>query len=280
MKTVIYTADPQLRSPRRLLGQMRADLGASWGLAWRLTIRDIKAQYRRSILGILWAFIPPVVTALVFIALNRGGVIEIRETDLPYAAFALFGTTLWFVFTEALNSPLKVMNANRSMFSKVKFPPEALILSAAGSVLFQLIFKVIILIGVFIYFKLPLTWELAAAPFAILALLVLGLTIGLFIAPMGLLYSDVASALAPITMLWLFVTPVIYPPPQAFPYSLLNDLNPVSPLLVGARDLGTGGSISNPVSFGVVTGLAVCGLLLAWLVYRVSIPILVERTDA
>jgi lipopolysaccharide transport system permease protein len=56
--------ESQIQHPVQLLKSMWFDLLASRELAWRLLVRDISAQYRQSFLGIFWAFVPPIVTAL------------------------------------------------------------------------------------------------------------------------------------------------------------------------------------------------------------------------
>lgn len=53
---IVYTPESRLRHPVILLREMRRDLLASRGLAWQLLVRDIKAQYRQSLLGVFWAF--------------------------------------------------------------------------------------------------------------------------------------------------------------------------------------------------------------------------------
>jgi lipopolysaccharide transport system permease protein len=130
MPEVIYTPESQMRTPGRLLRSMWQDLKASKELSWRLFIRDIFAQYRQSLLGIFWAFLPPIVMGLVFIILRSKNVVNFGETDIPYPVFALVGTTLWQVFTESLNAPLKSVTMARPMLAKINFPREALIVSA------------------------------------------------------------------------------------------------------------------------------------------------------
>jgi len=61
----IYTPESQLRHPRQLLRAMFHDLKASRELAWRLFGRNISSQYRQSMLGYFWAFLPPLFTTLV-----------------------------------------------------------------------------------------------------------------------------------------------------------------------------------------------------------------------
>lgn len=280
LREVVYTPESKIRHPRRLLSEMWHDLHASRELAWRLMVRDISAQYRRSLLGLFWAFLPPIVTAAIFIILHRQEMFNVRETDLPYPAFVLVGTVLWQVFVDSVNAPLKSVTAARSMLAKIKFPYEALVLSAIGQVLFNLGMKVVILIVVFIAFKIPITWSLALSPFAILMLILLGIFIGLLLTPIGVLYTDISTGLVMVTNLWFYTTPVVYPPPQSFPFSLLTTLNPVSPLLTGTRDLITNGNLENAGAFAVVSVLTFTGLAFAWVLYRLALPILIERMSA
>lgn len=280
LREVVYTPESQLRHPRRLLRSMWHDLLASRELAWRLMIRDISAQYRQSFLGILWAFLPPIAMALVFVVLNSRKLINIGETNIPYPAFAVFGTVLWQVFVDSLNAPLRVVTAAKPMLAKINFPKEALMLSAMGQTLFNLSIRLLILIAVFVIFKIPVTWGVPLSLLAIAVLILLGMTFGLLITPIGILYTDISRGLMVATGLWFFITPVVYPPPTSFPFSLLATLNPVSPILVGARDLATQGVLHNPIPFFVVTCMIFVLLGFAWVVYRLAIPILVERMSA
>ncbi len=279
-REVVYTPESQLRRPRQLLRSMWQDLLASRELAWRLIVRDISAQYRQSFLGLFWAFLPPLATALVFVVLNNRKVINIGETNIPYPAFAMFGTVLWQIFVDSLNAPLKAVTASKPMLAKINFPKEAIILSGMGQALFNLGIKLLILIVVFVIYELPLGWGTALSLLAMLDLMLLGITLGLLITPVGVLYTDIAQGLVLVTGLWFFITPVVYPPPTSLPFSLLAILNPVSPVLVGARDLATEGVLNNAIPFFVVTSIMLVVLFVTWVVYRLAVPILVERMSA
>ncbi|MDY6987007.1 MAG: ABC transporter permease [Thermodesulfobacteriota bacterium] len=280
LPVVIYTPESKLRSPVTMAREMWRDLLASRELAWRLMVRDVSAQYRQSFLGVVWAFLPPIAMALVFVVLNSRKVINITETNIPYPAFVMFGTVLWQVFVDSLNAPLKVVTAAKPMLAKINFPKEALILSGLGQTLFNLSIKLVILMAVVIIFKIPVTLGVPLSILAILDLVLLGTMFGLLITPVGVLYTDIAQGLSLVTGLWFFLTPVVYPPPTSFPFSLLATLNPVSPILVAARDLATEGVLHNPMAFLVVTLLMFVVLLATWVVYRLAIPILVERMSA
>jgi lipopolysaccharide transport system permease protein len=256
------------------------DLIASRELGWRLFVRDISAQYRQSLLGIFWAFLPPIVMGLVFIILRSKNVVNFGETDIPYPVFALVGTTLWQVFTESLNAPLKCVMTARPMLAKINFPREALILSGFYQTVFNFLIKCLILAGIFLVFQIKLTFGLLFFPLTVLMLVLLGLSLGLFLTPIGTLYRDVSSGLFMVTQLWFFVTPVVYPPPQKFPYSLIATLNPVSPILTGARDLLTKGYVTNIAPLLIVSCLTILALFIAWVIFRASLPIIIERMSA
>jgi len=277
---IVYTPESQLRTPLKFLSSMFKNLKASRELSWRLFLRDISAQYRNSLLGISWAFLPPIVMGLIFIILQSNKIINFGETDIPYPVFALVGTTLWQVFSESLNAPLKSVTMARPMLVKINFPREALIVSAFYQIVFNILIKCPILAGICIIFKVHVTWGLLFVPLALLTLVLLGMSLGLLLTPIGTLYTDISSGLTIFTQLWFFLTPVVYPPPQAFPYSLINTLNPVSPILMGTRDLITKGYINNIQLFLIVSSLIIIVMMAAWTIYRLALPIIIERMGA
>ena len=277
---IIYTPESSLRHPLKLFNEMWRDLLASRELAWRLMVRDINSQYRQSLLGISWAFLPSIIMAIGFTLANEANVIQVGKTDLPYPAYVMFSTVLWQTFVEALNAPLQAVILAKPLLAKVNFPREALILAKLGEVFFNFAIKVILIVAVFIWFKVPITWNILLAPVAIIHLILLGTFIGVLLAPLGLLYQDISRGLTLITGFWLFITPIIYPVPKVGIFSLLVNFNPVTPLLVTARELATTGVISHPVEFWVVSILTFIGLIFTWIVFRLAMPFVIERVSS
>lgn len=280
LETVTYSAGSKLNHPGKLIKAMFLDLIKSKELAWRLFVRDISAQYRQSLFGILWAFFPPVVAGIVFIILQSKKIVNFGETEIPYPVFVLIGTTLWQLFIESLNAPLKSVIMSKPMLTKINFPREALVVSAFYQMVFSLLIKSLIIAGVFLIFKVQITSGLLLAPVAVFTLIFLGMAIGLVLTPIGALYGDIQQGISMFTQFWFFVTPVIYPPPKTFPYTLITTINPVSPVLNGARDLMTKGSLDNIVPFAVVGGLTFLTFFMAWVMYRLSLPIVIERLSS
>ncbi|TVP61453.1 MAG: ABC transporter permease [Nodularia sp. (in: Bacteria)] len=277
---VIYTSESRIRHPLQLFREMGRDLLASRELAWRLLVRDISAQYRQSLFGVLWAFLPPIITATGLLVARNAGAVNIGETEIPYPAYVMFSMALWQTFVESLNSPIAAVNSAKPMLAKINFPKEAIILAKVGEVFFNFGIKSILILGLFIWFQIPVTWSILLAPVALIHLVILGTGIGLLLAPIGALYGDIAKAIPLILSPWLLLTPVIYPTPKQGLFATIVNLNPVTPLLVTTRDLATSGLVTNPAGFWVVSGLAFGVLLIAWVWYRLAIPFVVERMSS
>ena len=280
LSSVVYTPESQMRSPVRLAKDMLRDLKNSKELAWRLFVRDISARYRQSFLGVFWAFLPALLSGLVFIVLQAKNVVSFGKVDIPYPVFAIIGTTLWQIFSESVNAPLKAVQGGRAMLAKINFPREALIVAAFYELLCSVAIKLVVILVVIFSFKMSLEPGMLFAVPALLVLILFGMMLGLFLTPIGMLYSDIGSALGVFLQFWFFVTPVVYPPPQSFPYSLITTFNPVSPLLVGVRNLITKGVLTNAPLFMIISACSLTGLLVAWIIYRVTMPIIIERMSS
>jgi lipopolysaccharide transport system permease protein len=189
----------------------------------------------------------------------------------------MVGTLLWQSFVDALNSPIKSVSAARAMLSKINFPKEALLLSGMMEVIFNLGVRLLLLIPLFLYFKLPIGAPLLLAPVGIAVLLLTGMAMGLLITPVAMLYSDVGRGLTMVTAFWMLLTPVVYPPPAHGLGGFLARWNPASPLIIAARDWLTATPTAHWGGLVVVSVLAFLVLLLAWLAYRLTMPMLIER---
>src|SRR5690606_14198933 len=118
--TRIYQKENRLR-PGSMLKESFRDIKSSRFLARQLAVRDIKAQYRQSYFGILWAFVTPLATALVWVVLNGTGTVRLSDTGIPYPLYAFTGTLLWSIISEAINSPMASTNSARNILSKINF---------------------------------------------------------------------------------------------------------------------------------------------------------------
>ena len=254
---------------------MLRDLLGARELAWRLFIRDISAQYRQSILGYVWVFIPPLVASLPFIYLNSQGVVKIGDTPIPYAAYAIIGTTIWQVFADALNAPLRAINSARGMLSRINLPREAILMSALAQVGLSFLVRLVLLIGVFVWFHILPPPTAVLFPIGIFSLILFGFVIGVLITPVGLLYSDVQQTLPIVTTFLMLLTPVLYPIPQSGIAAVIAQFNPLTPLVMVTRDWLTTGTNAHIEAFIFVTLIAGALLLSGWVAFRVAMPRLI-----
>jgi lipopolysaccharide transport system permease protein len=277
---VVHTPEGMLRHPKQLFHAMWRDLLAARELAWRLMVRDISAQYRQSFLGIFWAVIPPLVMAIGFTIASDAQIFQPGVTDLPYPAYVMFSTSLWQTFVEAVNGPVQAVILAKPMLARVNFPREAIILAKVGEVGFNFAIKLLLIVALFIYYKIAVSWTVILAPVALIHLILFGTLVGTLLSPLGVLYQDISRGLTMATGFWLFLTPVVYPVPDQGLLGALVKLNPVTPLLVTARELATTGVLSLAPQFWIVSGITFLGLLITWVTFRLAMPYVIERVSS
>jgi lipopolysaccharide transport system permease protein len=256
---------------------MAHDLFSSRELAWRLFVRDISAQYRQSVLGYLWVFIPPLVASLPFIYLNSQGIVKIGGTPIPYAAYAIIGMTIWQVFIDALNAPLRTVTAARAMLTRINLPREAILLSALAQVVLGFLVRLVLLIAVLAWFRIVPPATALLFPVGIFSLILVGFVVGLLLTPLGILYNDVQQTLPIATTFLMLLTPVLYPVPTSGFAKSVADFNPLTPLVTATRDWLTIGATEHLLAFVVITSVALVCLLMGWVALRVAMPHLIAR---
>ncbi|PTX44091.1 lipopolysaccharide transport system permease protein [Christiangramia gaetbulicola] len=262
-----------------LIKESLSDIWKSRFLSRQLAERDIKAQYRQSYLGIVWAFVAPLMTGAIWIFLNLSGTIQVSETGIPYPVYAFSGTLIWSILTESINTPATSTKGARGLISKINFPKEALVVSGIYKLLFNSFLKIVMLIAFVFLFGVGFHWSLVFLPLAILAALLMGTTIGLFITPLSMLYSDVSRIISMGLGFLMYITPVVYSIPDSGIMRTLMLANPFTPLIVTTRDLLIG---TNPEFIGYFSiALLICIplLFIGMVFYRISIPIIVERSN-
>jgi len=273
----VYTPEPLLRHPVVMLREIATDICAGRELAWRLFLRDLRAGYRQTLLGYVWAFLPPLVAAATFIFLQSQGITRIEVVGIPYAAFALMGTLLWQIFVDALTSPSASLGAAKAMLVKINFPREAVLIGGLYMVIFNALIRMFLIAAVMILWRIPVGPTLAFLPVALLGLLAAGFAIGLIITPVSALYGDAARAIPIVAGFWMLLTPVVYPPQISGFAGWLATWNPVSPLIITARECLAGQALTVLGPFFVVTAGSLLVILVGLIGFRVAMPHLIER---
>lgn len=263
-----------------LLRESLSDIYRSRFLARQLAVRDIKAQYRQSYLGIIWAFVGPLSTAFIWIFLNSTGTIKVTDTGIPYPVFVFSGTLLWSIIMSSVNAPSSATNGAKSILSKINFPKEALIVSGIYKLLFDTVIKVFLLLVFIFSFGVGFHWSLLWFPVLLFGAIFFGTTIGLFITPLGMLYTDVNKFIAFGFRFLMYATPVVYAIPKEGVLKTLMEINPLTPIILTTREAIVGLPITYPSYYLIIMAVCIPLFCLALIFYRLSIPIIVERSNA
>jgi len=278
--TVITAGARQWRREELRPARIIEDWRRSRGLARRLIVRNLRAQYRQTLLGYAWALIPPLATTLLWVFLQSQRIVTVDTGGIPYPVFLMTGLLFWQLFMDALHAPMRNVSDARAMLAKVRFAREALLVAGLGEVLFHFLIRFVLWVGVLAWFGFvpAATWPLAL--FSIVALLALATAIGVLLTPIGLLYSDVGRGIGLIGQFWFYLTPIVYPPVESGLARWLNVANPVSPLVTSGRHWLLGDAAASPAAFIAVTVASVILLALSLAVFRVSMPVIIERMSA
>ena len=277
LRETVYSPDRLLNRPSVLLGDMWRDLLASRELAWRLFVRNISAAYRQTFLGYFWAILPPLITTATFLLLKEGGVFDPGHTAVPTAAFLLISTSLWQLFVDSVNGPLKLVRSSQAMLTKLNFPREALLLAGMMEAIFGFLIRSVIIAATMVGFQIAPSITLLLVPFGLLLLLMMGTVIGVLLTPLGMLYEDVSKALPMFMGFWMLLTPVVYAPDAEGMMGVLLKLNPVAPVLSATRDWLIIGESTHSLSIVLI---AVSTLIISgfgWLLFRLALPHIIAR---
>ncbi|MFC7338080.1 ABC transporter permease [Haloferula chungangensis] len=277
LPVTVYTPDSALSDPKRLFREMADELKNSRELSMALFRRDLKAQFRQSVLGYAWLFFPPIATTLVWFFLNSSGVVRVAETGMPYPAFVMIGSLLWQAFTESLNKPIMALTKAKPMLVKLNFPRVAPVLAGIGETTLVSAVRLVLLIPVFILAGVVPSWTILFFPFAYLSMVLLGTAIGGLLTPIGLLYTDVGRAISVFSQFAMYATPVVYPIATAGLLSWVHALNPMTYLVETGRATLVGGPFDAlPIALAVTAGAFIL-LLLAWTIFHITVPRIIER---
>ena len=217
---------------------VQLNLGDLWAyreLLYFLTWRDIKVRYKQTLMGVAWVVVQPLVTMLVFTAVfNR--FVGVDEGALPYPLFAYAGLLLWTFFSVSVTSGTNSLIGNTSLVTKVYFPRAFIPAAAVGAGLVDFAVGALLLVPLGAYYGVRPGWGLLLLPVFVGLAALLALGVGLVTSALTVRYRDLRHALPFLLQLWMFASPVIYPPgvvPGRWRWLLA--LNPLTGVLEGFR---------------------------------------------
>jgi lipopolysaccharide transport system permease protein len=197
--------------------------------------RGFVTLYKQTILGPVWLFISPLVTAgmntIVF-----GNIAKLGTDGIPQMLFYLSGNAIWSYFASCLGGNAGTFTGNAGLFGKVYFPRLTVPLSNILSDCIRFGIKMILVVVLLIYYCAngmmqvhPLRWLLL--PLILLHLGLMGMGCGILASSVTTKYRDLSVLVSFGLGIWMYATPVVYPLSELSdgPIRKLILMNPVTP---------------------------------------------------
>ena len=228
----------------------------------QLVGRDFKAKYKRSVLGILWSFLNPLLMMLVQYFVFS----TIFKSDIPnYAAYLITGTVMFNFFTESCGMTLNSILGNSGLLTKVYMPKYIYPLTSTLSSVVNLMISLIPMLIVCILTGVRFQKSAPLALFFYVCLIIFALGMGMALATSMAFFRDTQFLWGVLSLMWMYWTPIFYPETiLADNLRVILQLNPMYHFLKNARMCILGGLSPEPKLYfqclAIAVGMLVFGI--------------------
>jgi ABC-type polysaccharide/polyol phosphate export permease len=207
-------------------------------MIFSLAIRDLQNRYVGTLGGFLWAFVHPLAIVIVFYFVFAVGFRAQGPSNTPFTIWFVCGLIPWFFFNDTLLAITNSITSNAHLVKKTIFPTEVLALVQVISSLFPHLIFMLTMIGMQIFFKIPLSAERMLVVYYLLCTMTLVLGFGWLLSALQVFYRDVGQALTIILNLLFWSTPIVWSQ-ELIPlkYQSLLSFNPIYYIVEGYRGL-------------------------------------------
>lgn len=213
----------------------------------QLVGRDFKAKYKRSVLGILWSFLNPLLTmAVQYFVFST-----LFKSDTPYySVYLLTGLILYNFFSEACAMGLSSITGNAALIKKVYMPKLIYPVTKVMSSSINFLISLVPLLGIMLLSGLKLTPALVLLVYDFLCMLMFIMGMVLILSTMMTFFQDTQFLWSVVSMMWLYLTPIIYPE-SIIPakYLTLYHMNPMYQYIAFARVCIINGASPAPTAY-------------------------------
>ncbi|MDH2997303.1 teichoic acid ABC transporter permease [Pasteurellaceae bacterium LFhippo2] len=214
-----------------------SDLKKNKDLLFKLAKNDFRSKYVGNSLGMLWAFIQPIITILIFWFVFQVGFKSQPVDDFPFILWLISGMIPWFFIAETLSSATNSILANSFLVKKIVFKVSLLPIVQTLSSLMVHLFFIFFIFGMFIYYGyypnvywLQIFYYLFSASIFLLGLTWLTSSVVVF-------FKDLGQIVSMIIQFGFWLTPIFWSIkilPEEF--KPLIELNPIYYIVEGYRD--------------------------------------------
>ena len=236
-------------------------------LLYELVARDVKIKYRKSVLGVLWTLLNPLLMMIILSVVFS----NLMKFDIEnYSLYILTGQILFNFYNEATSGSMTAILGNASLIKKVYIPKYLFVLSRVASSGINILssFCALILVMLFTRIELHFTMFLVFIPIVYLAIFSLG--VGLILAALTVKFRDVMHLYTVFLTALMYLTPIIYPitmiPDKV---KLVVNLNPLTGILDIFRDVMIYNRVPSLMQFLIFFLVSVATLVLGvWIFYK------------
>lgn len=184
-------------------------------LIWKLAKNDFKTKYAGSYFGIFWAFVPPIITVLLYwfvfgvVMPNRATNIK-GDMELPYILWLIVGIVPWFFFSEAISASTNALLEYNYLVKKVVFKISILPIIKVVSATFVHVFFVIfalILLACYGFYPDLYTLQLIYYSFC---LFIFVLSLSYITCSLIVFFRDLGQMIAIMLQVGIWATPILW----------------------------------------------------------------------
>jgi ABC-2 type transport system permease protein len=192
----------------RVLEEARA-LWSYRALVYELVIRDIKVRYKRSMLGVFWTMLAPL---LNMVALTLVFSSILKQQIRNYPVYFMTGSILWTYFSQATSSAASQTQDSNELAKRIYIPRSVFVASSIGVGLVNLVLSIVPLLLILVATGFPLhaTWYFLPVSVVMVTLFAAG--IGFFLFTLASRFTDIREMYLVLVQTWFFLTPIVYHP--------------------------------------------------------------------
>ncbi len=238
-------------------------------LLYTLSVHRVKVRYKQSVLGIAWAIVQPLSLMLIYTLIFTVITKMPTNSSVPYPVLTYAALLIWTFFSTALTGATNGLVSHNQLVTKVYFPREILPLTYVIAALFDLLIASFVLLGLMLYFRVPLTFNaLYAIPIIVIMTMFITAVSFIFSAAQ-VRFRDLGMALPLMLQVWMFATPVVYPLSKVPEnYRSLYMLNPMVGVVENFRRVIVESAPPNLYEVGISALLSLILLPLAYIFFK------------
>jgi ABC-type polysaccharide/polyol phosphate export permease len=231
-------------------------------LLYMLSWREVRIRYKQSVMGLLWAFLMPVIITLAGVIV-RVAATKLSGHPVQGADVGAIGVKAlpWAFFISALRFGTMSLAGNSNLVTKIKFPRLVFPLSSVLTSLVDLAVASPLLLVLLPLSGVHLSWTMLWAPVLLLVLVLFTVGVTVLCSAANLFFRDVKYLVEVVLTFAIFFTPVLYDADMVGSWRSVLMLNPVAPILEG---LNLSVIHGHQPEFGWVAYSAVIALLFCW----------------